>query len=831
MTLRRRSAGPPALRRSRSSSFISLVAATICLAGLLSAAGADGSTGRAGASAKLGPYLSLLAGGTWKTLSTGSAGAPRPTALAHLLGIDLGQSVPTVRVLLSHQGDLAPLLGLGVVLTGRLGGIHAARVPVARLLEFARAPGVGEVRASRRLRPLLDVSGARIRAAEARVVHGLDGRGVIIGIVDTGIDYRHVAFRRPDGSTRIIAIRDYSVLVEAGDGTGRKLPRVFSRWEIDAALRAGKPLGHSDDNGHGTHVAGIAAGNGRSSTDRSGGFVGVAPQADLLVVKATRKDSASFDSADVLDAIAYIDGVATTLKRPYVVNLSLGGHSGGHDGATMLERGIDSVIGQNRRGKMVVVAAGNEGGAAVHAAGRVSPGRPVRLPLLIPQYVERGPSTATAVALEVWYESTGNLSVRVIPPEGDPVGGYKPGEQTTVPSVIAAGRVLVDHGVRATAPRAMRAVVILSGNADRHLMPGEWTIELSGTARRFDAWIAESTLPDVAVRFIDYVSTDMLVGVPGCARWALTVGSFNSRAGWVSSLRVEMGSSLELGVVSPFSSPGPTRDGRPKPEITGPGLYVVAPRSLSVNEVPALMVHDPGYSASQGTSQAAPHAAGAVALLFQMKPELDAREIRSLLISSALPGDPKGGGTLYHGRWGFGRLDVVTAAAALRGGSPGPPSASRSTIGVGLERLPADGRSQTEVWIIPRDPSGVPLARPRELKVTTTAGRLVGEPRLVAPYLYQATLRAGDRPGVARIEASIDGMRLEAAASVVFGLPPFQHPAPEGCSCASAGRERDRSPRSLLAVILLAFALLVRLSKGCWATGWMSAARGPAADA
>ena len=156
---------------------------------------------------------------------------------------------------------------------------------------------------------------------------------MLIGVIDTGIDVSHAAFKS-GGSTRIVNYLDQ----ETGDE--------FTQADIDA----GNAAGSIDVIGHGTHVAGIAAGNGAGSPNKK--WRGVAPEADLAIVKTT------FDTADIAVAIKHIFDLADTRNQPCVINLSLGGHFGAHDGSSVSERMIDDLSGD---GRVVVVSAGNEG--------------------------------------------------------------------------------------------------------------------------------------------------------------------------------------------------------------------------------------------------------------------------------------------------------------------------------------------------------------------------------------------------------------------------------------------------------------------------------------
>jgi subtilisin family serine protease len=191
------------------------------------------------------------------------------------------------------------------------------RAPRSRLAAIASHVAVDYVEASTRLRPRCDLahSSTRLVRSGVRTVQQT-GRGVLVGVVDTGIDAEHPGFKT-NGKTRIVDYFDQET---------------EQRYD-SAAIDAGKATASPDTNGHGTHVAGIAAGNGGGSPAQT--LLGVAPEADLAIVKTT------FESAHVVAGIEHIFKVAEDRNQPCVVNLSLGGHVGGHDGSTVAERTID----------------------------------------------------------------------------------------------------------------------------------------------------------------------------------------------------------------------------------------------------------------------------------------------------------------------------------------------------------------------------------------------------------------------------------------------------------------------------------------------------------
>jgi subtilisin family serine protease len=286
----------------------------------------------------------------------------------------------SVAVLLEWDGEIDRLERFGARIRSAGGGIVTADLPLSKVKQLSRLKAK-YVELARPLRRELDVSLPEIRAS---LVHAATpanrGAGVIVGIIDSGIDFRHGAFKDVNDQTRIRSIWDQTLTPQANESSpsGFNYGVEYSMAKINQALAAANPatvVRHSDDEvGHGTHVAGIAAGDG---SDPGLGkpaftFVGVAPEAEIIFV-ANRSDTQEFgNSVTTLEAVRYIFARAGQLNRPCVINLSQGDNIGPHDGTSLLERGIDAELGAP--GRAFVKSAGNEGASSRHAEGRVTDG-------------------------------------------------------------------------------------------------------------------------------------------------------------------------------------------------------------------------------------------------------------------------------------------------------------------------------------------------------------------------------------------------------------------------------------------------------------------------
>lgn len=589
-------------------------------------------------------------------------------ALSRVLSIGTTRGQPWANVLLHVTGEPSDLVHLGVQTTARVGDVMAAHMPLDQLDEVVALDGIVYAQAARRLRIHNEVSVPQTGARLAQLDFGATGQGVLIGYIDTGIDFRHADFRESDGSTRIKYLLDLS---DPGDIDGDGLldglddfgGTVYTETQINAALSGTGVVNQRDIVGHGTHGAGSAAGSGLA-VDRGvppGTYAGMAPEADLIVVKAARDNSnpGAFEGQDVVAGLQFVDEKASELGRPYVVNLSLGDHYGAHDGSSLEERAIDQLVGAGVPGKAVVISAGNEGGFNIHAGGWVPDGGTHEVSFLV--------SYASYVLIDIWYSGQDVFRIGVRNPDGR---GQDPIE------VLPGGSSCVGVGSNAVCVfsepinvhNGDKEIVVLiepAGGAGFIEPGGEWRFILHGwhvRNGRFDAWVV-----DGAEFVSDLEAEGRRVAMPGTARNAITVGAHVSRDRWVDVRGRQRQTFVTVGELASFSSDGPTRDGRQKPEITAPGQYIGSSYSAdapagslySMFSSDSWVLWDGLHAIGQGTSFSAPHVTGAVALIFERNPTLDAIQVREILTSTARADDFTG--PVPNAAWGFGKLDVYAA--------------------------------------------------------------------------------------------------------------------------------------------------------------------------
>ncbi|HUG40205.1 MAG TPA: S8 family serine peptidase [Longimicrobiales bacterium] len=523
---------------------------------------------------------------------------------------------------------------------------------------------------------------ARFDALRRRVGdrwEGLAGQGVIVGIYDSGLDLRHEDFLRPDGSTRVLYAWDQTSADTAAPGVVGGSVFTYG-FECAAPVIDAGSCPMRDVFGHGTHVAGVAAGDG-SATGKGRPpyrFPGGAPEADLIVVKG---GDFVFDAGRLIEGVAYIFARAEALGRPAVVNISLSSNQGPHDGTTLHEQALDAMVGP---GRIIVSGAGNAGdhrntlppviNGPNHAQGAAGTGTHA---LIIPPYDANPGSGNDAVALELWYDGADSLTITIRSPRGDVVS-VATGDSALVETPGGAIGVLnaVDGPDPENGDHVIQIVVADYGSSPPP-DSGRWALEVSPQARHGDGvyhlWLSLHSLAWRAEppRLEGGTTNRYLVGIPASADRVLAAGAHVTKHAWSGvggEPQVYRGGREDLGDIAFFSSPGPRRDGVQKPDVTAPGKVLISALSRDAAffaGFPWLIEEDSVHVGLLGTSMAAPQLAAAVAILLQIQPDLTPEQARDLIRLSAAR-DVFVPAALPHPVWGTGKLDAAAAARRLR---------------------------------------------------------------------------------------------------------------------------------------------------------------------
>ncbi|MCF2146267.1 DUF2515 family protein [Desmonostoc muscorum LEGE 12446] len=572
-------------------------------------------------------------------------------ALWELLGEGDNQDEVAAIIRLKQPG----LVPEGVRLVSQFGNIATCRLRRGAILEVRADEAVVSFKAPRLLttEPEVDVeeveeilSESASRIDERRPSsEEVTGRGVVVGVVDWGFDFAHPEFCKADGSTRILALWDQRSRPQQKPPYPYSYGVVHTPEAINRALAAKNPYlalgyhpGDIDPGGegtHGTHVASIAAGNGRG-----GGPVGIAPDADLVFVHMATigsENSANLGSSvSLLEAIDFI--AKTAGDRPWVINLSMGRHGEQHDGTTLVEQGLDAAV-SAAPGRAIIQSAGNYFDRHIHTQGQIRPGEAKTFVWLVDA------ADVTPNELEVWYSGKDIFAVELHAPNGLLSQRVALGDQA---NLKIKGQVVGSIYHRGHEPNTLdnQINIFLYPSAP----PGAWKVTLIAidvVDGRFNAWIERDVaLPHCQSRFRaeDAVNTCTTGTICNGFR-TIAVGAYNSH----SSEREIAG----------FSSAGPTRDGRTKPDLAAPGVSILAAKSAPRRSQAETSL----LTRKSGTSMAAPHVTGTVALMFEAAGRpLPIEETRNLLLVST----QKAASEEDLFRIGSGYLDIEKAVDAVR---------------------------------------------------------------------------------------------------------------------------------------------------------------------
>ncbi len=483
---------------------------------------------------------------------------------------------------------------------------------------------------------------AGTRAREARGIEGVDGSGVLIGFVDTGIDTAHADFRAANGGTRLVGLWDQTLTVETGESAPSAGYGVFYD-ETD--VNAGKSRSR-DTEGHGSQVAAIAAGDDPV-------FTGAAPGARLFMVKT------DFSTTGIIDGISLILERAKKLDfDAVVINLSLGTHDGPHDGTSLLDAAISAAT---SRAHHVICAAGNEGDPAdaiLHANAAVTSAVTWTFTPTV--------ALSEPHAIDIWADGADAYTVSVTDNLGTTVTATSGTSAAATPGFTVLS-LTVDNKIDSPSNGATHMRVEILPTAT--ILP--WSITLTRTTSAgsgvVDGWIATESgtflTGDIVLNTDGSVPGTVVE--PATSTGAIAVAAVRGRFMWETASATSVlteGTGIGVsGNAAFFSSRGPTRDGRMKPEIAAPGSVVAGARSADAAPATGDIDIDGVHVYGQGTSFASPAVAGVVALLLQKHRLLTNDELKARIASTALAdGFVSTGNT-----WGAGKIDATALLASV----------------------------------------------------------------------------------------------------------------------------------------------------------------------
>lgn len=620
------------------------------LRGILAVLAASFLLARPAAAGKLDAGLLVGRGQAARRHSLAGAGAPAPTYNV-LIRVAPGTALDDLRAAYP-----------GATFRTMAGPIATATVPDAALTAFESDPRVLAVEGARKMRPFLDVarsnatSGGLLlgttRNSAAADLANATGAGVVIGVIDTGIDFRHKDFIVPATTIpRVLYLWDQTDAAgPAPSYPGFKCTNVLTpvpendcastEWTRGQLYSSGTAREY-DSTGHGTLVAGLAAGNGTAGT-APGTFVGFAPQADIIAVKT------DFSTPGILDGMAYVVARASQLGKRAIINLSLGGQIDPHDGTSLFDAGVDAIAASTP----VVVAMGNDGNlnsASIAAGGSY-------------------PHAQFALTAQNQTQSF-NVNVKGFPVDTHVDLWQKAGDAYTVtvsfPGQSGSAQVASGAGTGA-APIAVAGVSVYVENAtgngsnnsvneiyvDAYAAAGfpyttilvQLTCAKAGGCGRVDGYV---TPADETTNFQSGTVQTGSMASPATAVNVIAVGSYASKTSWSSPNGAMSGYDTSvLGGLSVFSAWGPTRDGRAKPDVAAPGDVVAAALSSkaalcstctfeSDATFDQKMTDGGAHAVLAGTSMAAPIVTGTLAGRMAGNPGLSVAQLKAIVAALA----------------------------------------------------------------------------------------------------------------------------------------------------------------------------------------------------
>ena len=569
-----------------------------------------------------------------------------------------------------------------------LGSIYTAEIPLKQIMAFATQREISKIESSQPVEVYND-KGMQLIKADS-VQKGFlpeqvkySGKDVLVGIVDTGIDFLNPDFMQKNDSTktRIAAIWDQTAL----NGTppaGYTYGAAWDAAQIQAALSNPSLVSERDYSGHGTHVTGTSA-----------GLRGLAFNADIISVKTPLVSNGDYKfstSAKTLDAVKFIYDKAVQRQQACVVNMSLGFNFGApHDGTSLFEQGLDYLM-QSRWGFVVCASAGNEGRDFSHHGdytvtsdsvwtyinslngctwyGVNNSSQDDSLYISVSMDSAAASFTGSGITYQKPVFQTQWMSINAIRSSLQPISYpvlYGNGDTASILTISASSY----DSARTEWYIYTRDQNLVSTTAGKTTV-NLFKIAFKGTGK-FHAWI--QALNGLGVNLATFNAATnarfkasdnkYVIGIPGTAKNVLTVGAFINKRNYTNLYgTVQLGlntNDAPTGGLAYFSSNGPTTDGRIKPDIAAPGLNVASSKSHD-SEMDSSRMTDLNTIVFSGTSMSCPMTTGAVALLLEKYRFADYAKVKAALTSTAVK-DNFVSGTLPNNVWGYGKLNIFAA--------------------------------------------------------------------------------------------------------------------------------------------------------------------------
>jgi subtilisin family serine protease len=567
---------------------------------------------------------------------------------------------------------------LGGIFKYAAGPIASIRLPLSKINALASYAEITSIESNDlRLQPLNDQVVVKNHALEVQngfnLPQGYTGEGVVMGIIDEGIDFTHPDFRNEYNQTRIKYLWDQA---QINTNTATQ-PQPYGYGKEYIGNQIDTATQHYDGSfSHGSHVAGIASGNGMAVNN----YKGIAPKSDLIIVKMNLNQPDNDFLSNLVDAVKYIFDQADALGKPAVINISLGTYFGSHDAKDIQAEAISNLV-TSSPGRVIVCAAGNAGNAPLHLGYNLTQDTNYTWmqcsgnSVYIQAWCDSADYPNTHVSIGVDRKNSTITEIASLPfsnfnsPEGiistDTI--YSGGARLAVVQSL-----IQNWGDRYSFEYAIypdSIIHINGGDTSRY----NWKLSTTGSGR-LDAWSFDmifDNLPDSTEHpsIIYYKKPDFdqtIVSSFSCSDKVITVGSYVNRNYYTNAnFAITRDTSITPDNLSTFSSKGPTRDGRIKPDITATGEWVLSCGTQSELNIlsslePEKVAAGKKHKRSSGTSMASPVVAGIAALYLQKNPQADWQEVKNAILNCA-DQDAVTGNNLPDNNWGYGKINAYSA--------------------------------------------------------------------------------------------------------------------------------------------------------------------------
>ena len=569
---------------------------------------------------------------------------------------------------------------LGVNIGTRAGNIWTIQIPIENVEPFIHLSGIDYIQLDEPAFPTLDFARSDTRVDSVHAGYGLpmpyNGEGVVVGVVDAGFDFGHPAYFDTTGTgyrvKKVWMQKNNSGPAPAGYSYGTELTDSIALWNI----------GNDNGQSHATHVSGICAGSGFGSPANGEKFRGIAYKSDLVLVGITPDKSQwiSTGVSDMIDGINYIFSYANSVAKPAVVNLSWGSPLGSRDGTGLFSQALDNLTGP---GKIFVCAAGNRGQDTIHVQKTFTP-----TDTLVQTFLNIADSPeGKKTWVDMWGDSGKTFCAQVSLYNGSQIAStgficlddsmhdlflLGSNNDTCFVSITTSSaefnmkpRIFLDFNSKISAADSV-CISVKGIDGTIHF----WNSFVSNTYGYYGAFLSYG--------YPWAVNGDHEISISDIAssKSAISVGAYASKTSWtdINLQPHDYNFYVTKGDVAPFSSRGPTTDGRVKPDITGPGMTVgsalssydstfmsTSPYYYFVDNI----YHDPNknrdypYGQLSGTSMASPVVSGIAALMLQVNNDLTPQDVKNIFTETAITDNftgviPPGG----NNTWGNGKVNA-----------------------------------------------------------------------------------------------------------------------------------------------------------------------------